>query len=154
MKRFASGLLIFLAAISATLGFAAYAYLQQPLFGNLLDNGRVSRIEQSPNYANGRFHNQIDTPLHTAGSSELSMWMELIFGKKGAPRPQGVIPSEKTDLTALVRQRSSPYGSGTTHISCNWLASEFSLIPCSAPMRRPMGGESAIGLDRHIHDES
>lgn len=87
--------------MSAALAIAAYAYLQQPLFGRLPDGGRLSRIEQSPNYWNGEFHNQVDTPLHTAGSSEISIWADAISKKTGEPRPLGVIPHEKTDLKAL-----------------------------------------------------
>jgi L-ascorbate metabolism protein UlaG (beta-lactamase superfamily) len=101
MKRIAFRILLSLAALTATLGVAAYVYLQQPLFGKLPADGRLARIERSPNYWNGRFHDQIETPLHTAGSSELSIWMDAVFAKKGEPRPLGTIPSEKTNLKAL-----------------------------------------------------
>ncbi|CAB3740003.1 aldehyde dehydrogenase family protein [Paraburkholderia rhynchosiae] len=75
--------MILLAVISAAFGFAVCVYLQQPVFGKLPDNGSLSRIEHSPNYANGSFHNQIDTPLHTGGSSEqhaVQLGNSVIYG--------------------------------------------------------------------------
>jgi len=78
-----------------------FAYLQQPVFGELPSGERLTRIEHSPNHADGVFRNQIDTPMKTTDQSELSMWMETLFGDKGQPRPPGAIPAIKTDLKAL-----------------------------------------------------
>jgi L-ascorbate metabolism protein UlaG (beta-lactamase superfamily) len=78
-----------------------FAYLQQPVFGELPRGERLARIEHSPNHADGVFRNQIDTPMKTTDQSELSMWMETLFGEKGQPRPPGAIPAIKTDLKAL-----------------------------------------------------
>ncbi|MGE8440677.1 MAG: MBL fold metallo-hydrolase [Comamonas testosteroni] len=76
-------------------------YLQQPLFGDLPSGERLARNERSPNYADGAFHNQIDTPMRTTDQSELSMWMQTLFGEKGQVRPPGTIATAKTDLNAL-----------------------------------------------------
>ncbi|POA82318.1 MBL fold metallo-hydrolase, partial [Pseudomonas sp. FW305-E2] len=70
-----------------------FAYLQQPVFGELPSSERLARIEHSPNHADGVFRNQIDTPMKTTDQSELSMWMETLFGEKGQPRPPGAIPA-------------------------------------------------------------
>ncbi|MFT0546391.1 MBL fold metallo-hydrolase [Allopusillimonas ginsengisoli] len=89
-------------AVIVVLGVVAIvAYLQHPLFGHLPEGERLTRIAQSSNFANGIFHNQIDTPVQTTDQSELKMWMETIFGEKGNPRPKGTIPAIKTDLKAL-----------------------------------------------------
>jgi L-ascorbate metabolism protein UlaG (beta-lactamase superfamily) len=80
---------------------AIAAYLQHPLFGQLPEGDRQARIAQSPNFANGIFRNQIDSPLLTTDQSELAMWMENIFGEKVKPRPPSAIPAIKTDLKAL-----------------------------------------------------
>jgi L-ascorbate metabolism protein UlaG (beta-lactamase superfamily) len=79
-------------------------YLHQPLFGSLPSDEQMARIQRSPNFANGKFHNQIDTPINTTEQSELSMWMETIFGEKGHPRPERALPAVKTDLKSLNAQ--------------------------------------------------
>lgn len=79
----------------------AFAYLQQPVFGDLPSGERLTRIEHSPNHADGVFRNQIDTPMKTTDQSEISMWMQTLFGQEGQPRPPSPIPAVKTDLKAL-----------------------------------------------------
>lgn len=76
-------------------------YMRHPLFGKLPDGERLARIENSLNYSNGQFQNQVPTPLKTTDQSEISMWAQTIFGEKGQPRPVGNIPAIKTDLKAL-----------------------------------------------------
>ena len=89
-------------AVVAVLSVIAITtYLQRPLFGNQPEGERLTRIAQSPNFANDVFRNQIDSPLLTTDQSEFAMWMETIFGEKGNPRPKDAIPAIKTDLRAL-----------------------------------------------------
>lgn len=76
-----------LALLTALGAGSVMAYLQHPLFGQTPEAGRLSRLTQSPNYADGRFHNQIDTPMRTTDQSEWSMWMENLFGEKPLRRP-------------------------------------------------------------------
>ncbi|HIE5648497.1 TPA: MBL fold metallo-hydrolase [Stenotrophomonas maltophilia] len=86
----------------AILGVAGvFAYLQQPVFGELPSGERLERMTLSPNYVGGAFLNQIDTPMKTTDQSEWSMWMGTLFGKKGQTRPPGAVPTVKTDLKAL-----------------------------------------------------
>ncbi len=101
MQRTGRRLLQALALFTALGAGSVMAFLQHPLFGQLPEAGRLSRLIQSPNYADGRFHNQIDTPMRTTDQSEWSMWMENLFGEKGQVRPPGPLPVVKTDLKAL-----------------------------------------------------
>lgn len=103
MKRFWSRLFKVCVGVAVLGGIGIAAYLQRPLFGQLPEGQRLARIERSPNYADGAFHNQVDTPMKTTDQSEVSMWMETILGEKGHPRPAGAIPAVKTDLKALDR---------------------------------------------------
>jgi L-ascorbate metabolism protein UlaG (beta-lactamase superfamily) len=80
---------------------AIAAYLQHPLFGALPDGQRFARIERSPNYSGGTFHNQIDTPMLTTDESQVSIMVDNFLGEKGQARPLGAIPVVKTDLKAL-----------------------------------------------------
>ena len=82
-------------------GVGVFSYLQLPVFGKLPSGERLANIEQSPNHADGAFHNQIDTPMRTTDQSEWSMWMQTLFGDEGQPRPPSAIPAVKTDLKAL-----------------------------------------------------
>lgn len=101
MKKFWLHLLKACIGMAVLGGIGIAGYLQHPLFGQLPEGERSTRIEHSPNHANGVFHNQIDTPMKTTDQSEVSMWMETIFGEKGHPRPPGAIPTAKSDLKAL-----------------------------------------------------
>lgn len=103
MKIFWSRFSAVLVGISILSVMGVLGYLQHPVFGELPGGERLARIERSPNHVNGEFHNQIDTPMRTTDQSEWSMWMQTLFGKKGQPRPPGVIPAIKTDLKALAR---------------------------------------------------
>ncbi|MBT2304669.1 MBL fold metallo-hydrolase [Variovorax paradoxus] len=88
-------------AILGVLGVVAY--FQHPLFGELPSGEQLARITRSPNYTDGVFRNQIDTPMRTTDQSEWSMWMQTLLEKKGQPRPPHGIPVVKTDLKALDR---------------------------------------------------
>ncbi|MGE4338127.1 MAG: MBL fold metallo-hydrolase [Pigmentiphaga sp.] len=101
MKRTYARLLVGCASIVILGAVGIAAYLHRPLFGELPTGERLARIAQSPHYVDGRFRNQIDTPINTTDQSEWSMWMETILGEKGHPRPPGSIPALKTDLKAL-----------------------------------------------------
>ena len=78
-----------------------FAYLQQPVFGELPSGERLERMTLSSNYVGGAFLNLIDTPMKTTDQSEVSMWMQTLFGEKGQTRPPGAVPTVKTDLKAL-----------------------------------------------------
>ncbi|RMP42518.1 hypothetical protein ALO95_200403 [Pseudomonas syringae pv. antirrhini] len=97
-------LLIFL-AVTAVLAAIIYGYLQAPLFGALPNGAVLERIRHSPNAVNDTFQNQVETPIHTAGSTEMSIWKDMLFGEKGHPRPPAPIPTQKVDLKALDRSQ-------------------------------------------------
>ncbi|ALR06553.1 MBL fold metallo-hydrolase [Xylella fastidiosa] len=81
-------------------GVGVAAYLQHPLFGELPSGERQARIERSPNYADGAFHNQTDTPLLTTDQTQVSIMLDNMRNK-GTTRPPMPLPATKTDLKAL-----------------------------------------------------
>ncbi|WP_339460303.1 MBL fold metallo-hydrolase [Pseudomonas sp. EA_105y_Pfl2_R69] len=101
MKTRWSRIPLMFAAAAISLAISGYAFFQHPLFGQHPEGNRLSLVEQSTNYRNGIFHNQTDSPLHTSDSSELSILIDSLVSERGQPRPEGVIPSTKTDLKAL-----------------------------------------------------
>lgn len=80
---------------------AALAYLQLPKFGKLPSGERLARIEKSPNYRNGEFHNQIDTPMFADGRSFWSVLLENMRTKVDKLKPSHDIPTVKTNLHQL-----------------------------------------------------
>ena len=80
---------------------AAFGYLHLPLFGKLPNEQSVAQFGVSPNFRGGQFVNQIDSPLHTNDSTELSIFLDSIEREKGRPRPPSALPAIKTDLKAL-----------------------------------------------------
>lgn len=99
------GILVLIAlAGGAVVGLgAATGYLQPPVFGALPSGARLEAISHSPNYVDGAFRNQIETPMRTTEQSEWAMWAETIFEPESHARPPDIVPSIKTNLKALER---------------------------------------------------
>ncbi len=72
-----------------------------PEFGRLPQGGRLERIRQSPNYANGEFHNQIPTSMFAEDKSQTSVMWEFLFKNKDNLKPSSALPMLKTDLKTL-----------------------------------------------------
>jgi len=81
-------------------GVGVAVFLQHPLFGSLPSGERQVRIERSPNYGGGAFHNQTDTPLLTTDQTQVSIMLDNMRNK-GATRPPMPLRATKTDLKAL-----------------------------------------------------
>ncbi|WP_300566595.1 MBL fold metallo-hydrolase [Flavobacterium sp.] len=75
-----------------------YVFMQQPQFGKLPSGERLARIENSPNYRNGAFQNVNHTPDLTEGASLFTVLKEFIFNKNEGKKPNGILPTIKTDL--------------------------------------------------------
>ena len=76
-------------------------YLHQPKFGRLSSGERLKRIENSPNYRNGKFQNISHTPDLTEGVGYYTVMKEFFFDKSKRSRPSSTLPSEKTNLFTL-----------------------------------------------------
>jgi L-ascorbate metabolism protein UlaG (beta-lactamase superfamily) len=79
-------------------------YLQLPMFGKLPLGGRLARIERSPNFRDGRFHNQSETPLMTGNPASTVLkflWRSRRFLSDSGRRPKNKLPTIKTDLKNL-----------------------------------------------------
>lgn len=80
-------------------------YLQQPKFGSLPEGSRLEKIKSSPHYINGQFENLVPTPTLIEGQSSASLWWEQLFSQKERPVPIDPIPSIKTDLIRLDKDK-------------------------------------------------
>jgi L-ascorbate metabolism protein UlaG (beta-lactamase superfamily) len=97
--------MIVLISIVLILVLAFFLYTGQAKFGKAPDAGRLERISKSPNFRDGKFHNRQFTPMITEGYSMPSIMYDFVF--KSFPRqvPTAAIPSVKTDLLNLARDR-------------------------------------------------
>lgn len=89
--------LVFLLALIGGLIF----YWLHPLFGGTVQGDRLARMEKSPNFKNGVFHNLEVTPSFKEGTSYSAVLWKFFFSKTPNLRPKGIVPAIKTDLKAL-----------------------------------------------------
>lgn len=83
------------------LGIVLFLFLQHPQFGKKPSGERLTLIQKSPNYKNGRFENQHFTPDLTEGYTMTEVLCEFLFKKAEHTRPIDKIPSVKTNLLNL-----------------------------------------------------
>lgn len=79
----------------------AYIYLQMPVFGQSPTGNRLERIKQSPHYREGKFQNDIPTPTFAEGYTFWNEARKSMFNQWPEQKPEGDIPSMKTDLKNL-----------------------------------------------------
>lgn len=79
----------------------ACIYMQHPKFGKGPSGKRLERIEKSPNFSDGKFHNQSETPTFAEGHTFWGEVRKSLFGKFSDREPADNIPSVKTDLHRL-----------------------------------------------------
>ncbi|WP_320172566.1 MBL fold metallo-hydrolase [Maridesulfovibrio sp.] len=80
-------------------------YLQQEKFGRLPEGARLSKIQQSPNYSKGQFHNQVAIKEIVKGGPSVAGFIKYFFHERENPEPPGPMPVVKTDLKSLDRDR-------------------------------------------------
>lgn len=107
MKKLAQyikqGMLIFISLLAVTV-LVIGCYMRKPQFGRLPSGERLKRIEQSPNYRDGRFRNLIEKPTITEGYSLLGETYKSLFEKIPRLEPTDSLPSVKTDLLGLNKE--------------------------------------------------
>src|SRR5437879_6241481 len=67
--RIIKRIMIITGALVVLLAAVIFSYLRQPQFGRVPSGERLARIERSPHYKNGRFHNLVEKPTLSEGYS-------------------------------------------------------------------------------------
>lgn len=80
---------------------AGYTFMGRAPFGRLPEGERLTRIQQSPNYRDGKFQNQSPTPDLAEGVSYYAVLKEFLFNRHKRNVPAQPIPSIKTNLVSL-----------------------------------------------------
>jgi L-ascorbate metabolism protein UlaG (beta-lactamase superfamily) len=83
------------------LSIGIFMFMQQASFGKLPAGERLTRVEASPNYRDGKFQNLQPTRTIAEGVSYLGMMSDFFFSKGINREPISELPSVKTDLTNL-----------------------------------------------------
>lgn len=78
-----------------------YVFMLQPQFGKAPSGARLERLQQSPHYRDGQFHNESVTPSFTDGATFFSVMQEFLFSRNKNGKPTGTIPSKKINLHGL-----------------------------------------------------
>ena len=85
-------------------GISGCAFLGQEKFGRLPEGDRLMTITRSPNYRDGIFHNREPFPSVTKGGF-FSTFFKFLTHPRENPEPSGPVPTVKTDLRNLDRNR-------------------------------------------------
>lgn len=75
--------------------------MRQPQFGKSPSGERLARIERSPHYRDGRFHNLVEKPTITPGYSIAGEIYKVLFRSFPRRSPMDTLPSIKTNLLKL-----------------------------------------------------
>ena len=97
LKRVLIGLLSLFTLI-AVVGFF---YMRQAKFGKLPEGERLSRIEKSPNFKDGKFRNLIEKPVIAEGYSFFGEIYTSITTTYPRTEPKTALPSVKTNLKVI-----------------------------------------------------
>ena len=78
-----------------------FFYMRQPQFGKAPSGERLSRIEKSPHYKNGSFHNLTESPTISKGYSIIGEIYKTVFKNYPRRSPVDSLSSVKTDLLKI-----------------------------------------------------
>jgi L-ascorbate metabolism protein UlaG (beta-lactamase superfamily) len=85
---------------------AIISFVNSAAFGSQPSGESSRKIQQSPHFRDSRFQNLSNTPSLTEGASFLGVLIEFIFNKNKHKIPPAPLPSKKTDLLHLDRNKN------------------------------------------------
>ncbi|WP_080777376.1 MBL fold metallo-hydrolase [Chryseobacterium phocaeense] len=106
LKRILKRITVGVLCIITVLATATYFYMKQPQFGALPEGERLELIKNSPHYKDGKFRNLVEKPTISEGYSITGEIWEVLTKKFPRTEPVDALPSIKTDLKALPRNRN------------------------------------------------
>jgi hypothetical protein len=102
MKRFLMSVMV----LACALVVSACAYLYRPL-GQLPEGERLETVQASKHYRDGAFQNEVASPPRSGDFSFIWAVFKGRFEPRDRPTPPAPLPSVKTDLAALPRDRDT-----------------------------------------------
>lgn len=98
-------IILIISSLFISLIIAVLIFINQTKFGKLPSGKRLERILQSPNYKDGKFHNISPTQQFTSKKSSLINILKFIFRDYNNLTPKNKIPSIKTNLKLLDKNK-------------------------------------------------
>ncbi|TDQ11177.1 MBL fold metallo-hydrolase [Pedobacter metabolipauper] len=90
--------MITISVILGVLALVVFLFLQQASFGKAPSGLRLERIKKSPQYIDGAFQNQSETPTFTGGGTFFGVMADFLFATHERKTPDYTLPSVKRDL--------------------------------------------------------
>lgn len=94
-------ILIIILAVIAVLAVVAVIVLNLPQFGKAPSGERLERIQKSPNYRDGQFHNREVTVMSTSDKGMFGTFIDALFNKPKDLSPTEPLNMVKVDLNKL-----------------------------------------------------
>ncbi|WP_432696436.1 MBL fold metallo-hydrolase [Marinobacterium sp. YM272] len=133
-------LMFWLAGFLIIAASAIFAYMQHPKFGRLPDGDHLGKIQSSPNYVDGEFRNQIETPIFTGEESFASVvWKNLTSSSAGLA-PDNALPSVKVDIRSLDPAEDLLIWLGHSSFYLQLAGKRFLIDPVFGPNAAPVPG--------------
>jgi L-ascorbate metabolism protein UlaG (beta-lactamase superfamily) len=101
LKKILKRMIIILVSVIAIAIIGLIYFINQPQFGKAPSGERLERIQKSPQFKEGKFHNFNFTPTLTEGHSMAGILYKQLFGNLPDRNPVDKIPFIKTDLKNL-----------------------------------------------------
>lgn len=92
--------------LAVIIGLAVYWILNQTSVGRLPTGERLKRVQASPNYKDGAFHNLTPTSDLTNGATYWTMLRDQFSNPNQRTSPDKALPSVKTDLKQLPKDKN------------------------------------------------
>ncbi len=147
---------MFIWIISTTilLAVCVFAYLQLPVFGAKPTGERLARIQASPHYQNGKFHNLTPTKTLTGDKNMLQATWDFLFHGNKNVRPSTPVPAIKTDLKQLPSDKNWYVWLGHSTYLMHIDGKRFLIDPVLTSITPlPFGGKPFLGTDIYQADD-
>lgn len=132
--------MIWLAGFLILAASAAFAYLQHPKFGQQPEGADLGRIQASPNYVDGQFRNQIDTPMLTGDESFASVVWQNLTTTSPDLTPARALPSVNVSLKSLDAHQDLLIWLGHSSFYLQLAGKRFLIDPVFGPNAAPVPG--------------
>ncbi|QTF09148.1 MBL fold metallo-hydrolase [Brenneria izadpanahii] len=124
-----------------------YVWLQQPQYVS----PDVHPDPETPNFRDGRFHNQVERPIVSRSQSSFMLWYRLLFGKDPGAVPGAALPSQKTDLHALDKTANVIIWMGHSSYLIQMEGLRFLVDPVLSNSASPVPGTNAAFKGSNIY---
>lgn len=132
-----------------------YNFLQHPKFGKAPSGERLTRIQNSAQYKNGKFENQNFTPDLAEDANYFSVFYKFFFKKVARKKPSDLIPSQKTNLHELTPDQDVLVWFGHSSYFIQLAGKKFLIDPVFSGNASPVPGttKSFKGTDIYTVDD-